>query len=61
MQIQNVEIIVGSVYVDHVHLNVTMPPKLDVLEFMGYLKGKRTLMLYGRHLELQSKWDKHLG
>lgn len=25
---------------------------------MGYLKGKSTLMLYDRHLELQSKWDK---
>lgn len=25
---------------------------------MGYLKGKRTLMLYDRHPELQSKWDK---
>ena len=25
---------------------------------MGYLKGKSTLMLYDRHPELQSKWDK---
>ena len=25
---------------------------------MGYLKGKSTLMVYDRHLELQSKWDK---
>ena len=25
---------------------------------MGYLKGKSTLMLYARHSELQSKWDK---
>ena len=27
---------------------------------MGYLKGKSTLMLYDRHPELQSKWDKAL-
>ena len=26
--------------------------------FMGYLKGKSTLMVYDRHPELQSKWDK---
>lgn len=26
--------------------------------FMGYLKGKSTLMIYGRHLKLQSKWSK---
>ena len=25
---------------------------------MGYLKGKSTLMIYDRHPELQSKWDK---
>lgn len=25
---------------------------------MGYLKGKSTLMIYGRHPELQSKWNK---
>ena len=25
---------------------------------MGYLKGKSTLMIYDRHPELQSRWDK---
>lgn len=28
---------------------------------MGYLKGKSTLMIYNRHLELQSKWNKSFG
>lgn len=28
------------------------------MSVMGYLKGKSTLMLYDRHPELQSKWDK---
>ena len=32
--------------------------KLSVSDVMGYLKGKSTLMLYDRHPELQSKWDK---
>ena len=27
---------------------------------MGYLKGKGTLMIYDRHPEFQSKWDKVL-
>ena len=48
----------GAVCVDHVHLSVAIPPKLSVSDFMGYLKGKSTLMLYDRHPELQSKWDK---
>ena len=35
-----------------------LPPKISIANFMGYLKGKSTLMLYDRHPELQSKWDK---
>ena len=55
---KNVEIVAGAVCVDHVHLSVAIPPKLSISNFMGYLKGKSTLMLYDRHPELQSKWDK---
>ena len=55
---KDVEIIAGAVCLDHVHLSVALPPKLSVSNFMGYLKGKSTLMIYDRHPELQSKWDK---
>ncbi len=55
---KGVEIVSGAVCVDHVHLSVSMPPKLSISNFMGYLKGKSTLMLYDRHPNLQSKWDK---
>ena len=55
---KSVEIIAGAVCIDHVHLSVVIPPKFSVSDFMGYLKGKSTLMLYDRHPELQSKWDK---
>jgi len=37
---------------------VSIPPKLGISSFMGYLKGKSTLMIYDKHTELQSKWDK---
>lgn len=57
-QYKNVDIIAGAVCVDHVHLSVAIPLKLSVASFMGYLKGKSTLMIYDRHPELQSKWDK---
>ena len=57
-QYKNVEIIAGAVCIDHVHLSVAIPPKLSVSDFMRYLKGKSTLMLYDRYPELQSKWDK---
>lgn len=55
---KNVEIVAGAVCDDHVHLSVAIPPKISISDFMGYLKGKSTLMLYDRHSELQSKWDK---
>ena len=55
---KNVEIIAGAVWVDHVHLSIAILPKLSVLDFMWYLKGKSTLRIYDRHPELQSKWDK---
>ena len=52
------EIIAGAVCIDHVHLSVSIPPKISISSFMGYLKGKSTLMIYDRHPELQSKWNK---
>ena len=55
---KGVEIIAGAVCVNHVHLSVAIPPKLSISNFMGYLKGKSTLMIYDRHPELQSKWNK---
>ena len=58
MPVPKVDIIAGAVCKDHVHLSVAIPPKESISDFMGYLKGKSTLMIYDRHPELQSKWDK---
>lgn len=55
---KDVEIIDGAVCEEHIHLSVAIPPKYSISKFMGYLKGKSTLMIYDRHPELQSKWDK---
>ena len=55
---KEVQIIDGAVCVEHIHLSVAIPPKLSISSFMGYLKGKSTLMIYDRHPEMQSKWDK---
>ena len=41
-----VEIIERAVCIDHVHICVSIPPKMSVSAFMGYLKDKNTLMLY---------------
>jgi putative transposase len=55
---KKVEIIEGAVCVDHVHLCVSIPPKLAISEFMGYLKGKSALMIYDRHPELGNKFER---
>lgn len=55
---KGIEIVAGAVCIDHVHLSLAIPPKYAISNVMGYLKGKSTLMIYDRHPELQSKWDK---
>ena len=55
---KKVEIIEGAVCSDHVHLCVSIPPKISVSDFMGYLKGKSALMIFDKHPELGSKWDR---
>ena len=41
---------------DHIHMLITIPPKLAVSNFMGYLKGKSTLMIFERHANLKYKF-----
>ena len=56
---KKVEIIEGAVCADHVHMCVSIPPKLRVSEFMGYLKGKSALMIFDKHPEMGSKYNRH--
>ena len=41
---------------DHIHMLVMIPPKLAVSSFMGYLKGKSSLMIFERHANLKYKY-----
>ena len=41
---------------DHIHLLVSIPPKLSVSSFMGYLKGKSSLIIFERHANLKYKY-----
>ena len=40
----------------HVHMLVSIPPKISVSSFMGYLKGKSSLMMFDRHANLKYKF-----
>jgi hypothetical protein len=53
---KGVEIIESQMMADHVHMLVSIPPKINVSSFMGYLKGKSALMIFGKHANLKYKF-----
>ena len=57
MQLQRgVEIVEGHLMPDHIRLLASIPPKYSVSQFMGYLKGKSSLMIFDRHANLKYKF-----
>ena len=55
-QYKGVEILEGHMMIDHVHLLLSIPPKMSVSSFMGYLKGKSALMMFEKHANLKYKF-----
>ena len=53
---KGVEIIEGHLMPDHVHMLVSIPPRISVSSFMGYLKGKSALMMFDKHANLKYKF-----
>ena len=53
---KGIKIIEAEVCPDHVHMLVEIPPKVALSKFMGYLKGKSSLMIYERFPELKYKY-----
>ena len=53
---KNVEIIEAELCQDHVHMLVSIPPNISVSQFVGYLKGKSSLMIFDRHANLKYKY-----
>ena len=53
---KGVEIIEGHLMPDHVHMLVSILPKISVSSFMGYLKGKSALMIFDKHANLKYKF-----
>ena len=53
---KGVEIIEAEACKDHIHMLVSIPLKLSVSAFMGYLKGKSSLMIFDRHTNLKYRY-----
>ena len=57
---KGVTIIEAEACPDHIHMLISIPPKLSVAQIMGYLKGKSSLMIFDRHANLKYKYgDRH--
>lgn len=53
---KGVEIIEAHACVDHIHMLVAIPPKMSVSSFVGFLKGKSSLMIFERFADLKYKY-----
>ena len=53
---KGVNILEAEVCPDHVHMLVEIPPKYSVSQFMGYLKGKSSLMIYEKWGNMKYKY-----
>ncbi|EPG0848253.1 IS200/IS605 family transposase [Escherichia coli] len=53
---KSVRILEAECCADHIHMLVEIPPKMSVSGFMGYLKGKSSLMLYEQFVDLKFKY-----
>ena len=53
---KGVRIVEAEVCPDHVHMLIEIPPKVAASSFMGYLKGKSSLMIYEKYPELKYKY-----
>ena len=53
---KKVEIIEAEACPDHIHMLVSIPPYLSIAQFVGFLKGKSSLMIFDRHANLKYKY-----
>ena len=53
---KGVEIIEAEACPEHIHMLLSVPPKYSISQIMGYLKGKRSLMIFDRHANLKYKY-----
>jgi len=53
---KGVEIIEAQACPDHIHMLVSISPYISIAQFMGFLKGKSSLMIFDRHANLKYKY-----
>ena len=53
---KKVTIVEAQACPDHIHMLVEIPPSLSVAQFVGFSKGKSSLMIFDRHANLKYKY-----
>ena len=53
---KEVTIIEAQLCPDHIHMLVEIPPKMSVSSFVGFLKGKSSVLIHERHGNLKYKY-----
>ena len=53
---KGVRIVEAHACVDHIHMLVEIPPKMSVSSFVGFLKGKSSLMIFEKFVNLKYKY-----
>ncbi len=53
---KGIEIIEAEACPDHIHMLLSIPPKMSAAYAIGYLKGKSSLMIFDRHANLKYKY-----
>ena len=51
------KIVGAEVSPDHIHMLAEIPPKMSVSSFVGFLKGKSSLIIFERHANLKYKYE----
>ena len=54
---KQVKFVEAEVNPDHIHMLAEIPPKMSVSSFVGFLKGKSSLIIFERHANLKYKYE----
>ena len=58
-EMEGISLLSGAVCSDHVHMYVSIPPKMSVSKVMSKLKGKSALMIFDRHPNHRGRYGRH--
>ena len=53
---KGVDLLEAEACPDHIHILVEIPPKFSISNFMGFLKGKSSLMIYEKWGDMKYKY-----